>query len=306
LAEPATNQPLLVLAGARIETAGESGLSLDASGGVQRVALVGNFRALFHLLAQRGQLTKGRAAILGTPAIDAVRERVAGLALCDPELVPSFTAERFLLESARLTGMSERHAREEVDAVLALLGLGGFARHRLGQLALPLRRAFLLAHAVLGGPLVLCAEAPLADLDRAGQAEVAAVLERAATGRRLVVSTRERNTSGPEHDLVARADWVVVERGGRVVDQGPPSRAFRPGLRFVTVVTRRDAEFVAALAELGIRPTASATRLPVPPDAAPGAEPVELVLELPNGGTPNDIVAAARRAGAPLIELVEV
>jgi len=305
LAEPVTNQPLLLLEGARIETAGESGPPLDARGGVRTVALIGNFRPLFRLFAQSTRLTSGRAELLGTPVDQAVRERVAGLALCDPELVPSFTAERFLLESARLTGMSERHAKNEVDAVLALLGLGGYARHRLGQLGVPLRRAFVLAHAVLGGPLVLCAEAPLADLDPAGQAEVAAVLERAALGRRLLVSSRERSTSGPAHELVARADWVVVERQGRIVDQGPPSRALRPGLRFVTIVTRREAEFVAALAELGLRP-ATTTRLPAPPDAAPGADPVELVLELPSGKTPNDIVLAARRAGAPLVELVEI
>jgi ABC-type Na+ transport system ATPase subunit NatA len=304
LSEASPISPLIALEAARIEAGGETSEPFDTHGGSRAVALVGNFRPLFRLLARDARLVSGRAEILGAPCGAAVAERVVGLALSDPPLPEDWTVERYLTESARLVGLDQKHARDEVDAALTSFGLSSFARHRLAQTARPLRRAVLLAHATLAAPPVLCAEAPLADLDPFGQAEVAAVLERAAVGRRLVVSFRGPRTNGAERAFARRADWVVVEENGRVSAEGPPERVLANGSRYVAVVTRASAAFIVALSELGIFVRRDAvTRLSMPPDATTGAEPVELVFELPHGTTANDVAVAARRAGAPLVEL---
>lgn len=296
--------PLLLLQGARIAAGGVTSEALTARGGTRQLGLVGDFRPLFRLLTRDATLAAGSAELAGVPAADASAGTV-GVALLDPPLVPEWTPERYLTESARLLGLSASDARLEVESVLATLSLGSFSRHRIDVLQKPLRRALLLAHAMLGSPDILCAEAPFAELERGAQAEVATYLERATRGRRLIVSARSVPGEGPERTLLARSDWLVVEALGRIANEGPPSRVLGHARRFVATVTRSGDAFVAALTARGITVRDGAvTHVPAPPDAQPGADPVEVALELPSGGSPNDVVLAAHAAGAPLVELV--
>ena len=298
--------PLLLLQGARIAAGGVTSEPLSARGGTQKLALVGDFRPLFRLLTRDAALVAGRAELAGVPAVDAAAGRV-GVALCDPPLVPEWTPERYLTESARLLGFSARDATLEVASVLAALSLGGFAKHRIDVLQVALRRAVLFGHALLGSPDLLCLESPFAELDRAGQAEVAEYLERATRGRRFVVSVRSLPANGPERALVERADWVVVESHGRITAEGAPGRMLGHGRRYVATVTRAGDAFVAALRARGITVRDGAvTHVPAPPDAHPGVDPVEVALELPSGGSANDVVLAAASVNAPLVELVPV
>lgn len=296
--------PLLLLQGARIAAGGVTSEPLGARGGTERLALIGDFRPLFRLLARDAALLEGRAELGGVPAAEAT-SRGVGIALCDPPLVPEWTPERYLEESALLLGFSARDARLEAQSVIATLSLGGFAKHRLDVLHTPLRRAVLFGHAMLGSPAVVCLESPFVELDRHAQEEVATYLERATSGRRAIVSARALPASGPERAFVERADWVVVEAHGRITTEGPPSRVLGGARRYVATVTRAGDAFIAALTARGITVrTGAVTRLPPPPDAYPGADPVEVALELPSGGSPNDVVLAARSVNAPLIELV--
>jgi ABC-type Na+ transport system ATPase subunit NatA len=297
--------PLLLLQGARIAAGGVTSEPLSARGGTQRLSLVGDFRPLFRLLEKNATLVAGRAELAGTPVADAASS--VGFAPCDPVLVPEWTPERYLTESARLLGLSERDARMEVESVLAALSLGSFARHRFDVLSPVLRRAVLLAHAMLGSPDVLCVESPLGDLDGASQSEMTRHLERAAHGRRLILSARSLPGEGPERALLRGADWVIVESHGRITTEGPASRVLGQARRYAATVTRAGVAFVAALTARGITVREDAvTHLPPPPDAHPGADPVEVALELPNGLGPNDVVVAAKSVNAPLIELVPI
>jgi ABC-type multidrug transport system ATPase subunit len=164
------------------------------------------------------------------------------------------------------------------------------------------KRVVLLAHATLGSPRVLCVEAPLAELDPSSLAYVAAALEQAANGRLLVASVTSA-TEG-ERALVERADWVVVAQGGRFVREGTANLALVPSHRYAATVTRAADAFVAALAERGVRAT--------PTDVAPAllgfvpenaADVRRVLVELPNGVSPDEIVRAAHRVGSPLVEL---
>jgi ABC-type cobalamin/Fe3+-siderophores transport system ATPase subunit len=297
--------PLLLLEGARIAAGGITSEPLSARGGSQKLSLVGDFRPLFRLLAKDATLVAGRVELAGLAVRDTAFR--VGFAPCDPVLVPEWTPERYLTESARLLGFSERDARTEVECAVATVSLGSFARHRFDVLSPVLRRAVLLAHAILGSPDVLCAESPFADLDGGSQSEMFTYLERVARGRRLIVSSRSLPSEGPERALLRSADWVIVESRGRIATEGPTNRILGQARRYAATVTRGGDAFVAALTARGITVGAGAvTHVPPPPDAPPGADPVEVALELPHGATPNDVLLAAKSAGAPLVELVPI
>ncbi|HEX6765760.1 MAG TPA: hypothetical protein VF103_09795 [Polyangiaceae bacterium] len=300
--DDAGDAPLLSLDRARILAGGAVGEPFTARGGTARLTLVGNVRPLFRLLARDATLESGEALVAGVPFREAVASGVVGLALSDPPLPADWNAERYLTESARLAGLREPDVRREVESAIQRFELAASARRRLGDSIVAMRRVVLLAHATLGSPRVVCAEAPLANLDPSSRAYVEGALEVAANGRRLLASVT--SVLDAERVLVERADWVVIADGGRLVREGSPELALAPGSRYAATVTRAAGAFLAALAERGVHA--------VPADVAPallgfvpkdGSELRRVLLELPAGASPDDVVRAAQRANAPLVEL---
>jgi len=298
----ARDEPLLVLDRARILAGGAVGEPLTTRGGRARITLVGAVRPVFRLLARDATLASGEARLAGVPLHEAVTAGVAGLALCDPPLPGDWTPERYLLESARLAGFTEREARREVEQAILRFELGAYARRRFADSYIAVKRVVLFAHATLGSPEVLCAESPLADLEPSARAYVDAALERAAAGRRLFVSVT--SASDAERPLVERADWVAVVHGGTIVREGPPDVALWASRRYAATVTRSADAFLAALTERGVRA--------IPADVAPAllgfvprdpAAVRRVLVELPEGASADDIVRAAHHADAPLVEL---
>ena len=297
-----TRDPLLVLDGARILAGGAASGPLTARGGGARLTLVGDVRPLFRLLARDATLASGTATLAGVSLTEAVTSGTAGVALSEPPLPPQWTPERYLLESARLAGFREPEARREVDAALTRFELTDAARRRFADTYVAVKRVVLLAHATLGSPRVVCAEAPLALLDESARAYVEIALERAAQGRRLLVSVTR--AAGGERALVERADWVMISEGGVVVRQGTPDVVLAPGSRYAATVTRSAQAFLSALAESGARATpadVSPVLLGFVPRDPAGVRRV--LVELPEGASPDAIVRAAERADAPLVEL---
>lgn len=303
--------PLLELDAARIEAGGAMGEAWTARGGERRLALVGNFRPLFRLLALDAALVSGSARIGAVPIATAVARGSVGLAPLDPELIPDWTTERYLLETARLRGHREAEARREADAAIATFQLQGAARMHVAQLFVAVQRVVQLAQATIGGPPCLCVEAPLAGLEAEAQAWVSAAIDRAAVERRLIVSVAALPPRGAERTLVERADYVIVERAGRIVSEGAPATALPAGKRCIVTVTSGGDVLLAALTESGF----SAARVIATPEvlgaAAPSpvevpAMPLQILVELHAGATPNDVFMAAARAGVPLVELVAV
>lgn len=304
--------PLLELDAARIEAGGVTGEAWTARGGERRLALVGNFRPLFRLLGSDAALVSGSGRIGAVPISTAVARGSVGLAPLDPELIPDWTAERYLLETARLRGLREAEVRREADAAIATFALQGAARMRVVQLFAAVQRVLQLAQATIGAPGCLCVEAPLAGLEAEAQAYVSAAIDRATLERRLIVSVPALPARGAERTLVERADYVMVERGGRIVSEGAPSTALPAGKRCIATVTRGGDVLLAALAAHGF----SAARVIATPEVLGAAEPsspadapavpLQILVELHPGATPNDVFAAAAQAGVPLVELVAV
>src|SRR5690554_5749915 len=134
---------------ARIDVGGSvalEGLSfvIDA----ERAALIGQVSPLLRLFSGGAEITAGQGS-------------VCGQARSDLERPPKFTVLDYLVESARLLGVSQRQAEALARAAIDGLGLGQIAARPLERSSLPERRALSIAHARLGEPKVLVVESPL-------------------------------------------------------------------------------------------------------------------------------------------------
>jgi putative ABC transport system ATP-binding protein len=159
-------------------------------------------------------------AALGARARRRVRRRLVGYVFQQPgdNLLPYLTAWEQLELAARLRGARPSQGRlaggrerpGEAERLLALLALEQRADHRPEQLSGGEQQRLAFAAAVIGGPALVVADEPTAELDsEAGERLMRAVLDLRDQGRSLVVSS---------HDPVVTraADGVVRLHDGRV------------------------------------------------------------------------------------------
>ena len=162
-------------------------------------------------------------AALGARGRRRVRRRQVGYVFQQPgdNLLPYLTARGQLELAAELRGRvgfgegappfpTGRGQPEEVERLLAALGLEHRARHRPGQLSGGEQQRLAFAAAVIGGPALVVADEPTAELDsEAGERLMQAVLGLRDQGTSLVLSS---------HDpVVTRAvDGVVRLHDGEV------------------------------------------------------------------------------------------
>jgi len=297
--------PLLELDRARIRHHGALGAELSLRSEGALVVLLGDFSALFALLARQAELYAGSARVFGASAELAIESGVLGLARADTRLPPEWTPERYLTESASLLGMAPREAARAVEEALTRFELAREARRKLADLGVPYRRVLLLAHATLGSPRALAADDWLGGVDSATQSYLAAALERAAEGRPLLIGVRGVRADGPERIVVERASSIFVERGGRVARADSALAVLGGGTRYSALVTHSGDAFALKLSESGIASVRAGANVGLlgfaPRDPAAVGR---FVFELPADKTLADVVRAAHEAGAPLVELV--
>src|SRR5204862_6252366 len=122
---------------------------------------------------------------------------------------------------------------------------------------------------------------PLVGVPEEAAATVRAAVERAANGRRLIVTVEAPAGVGPELNLLAAMDQVVVMEASAIVAVGTPAEALKPSPRCVVVAARRTPALVTALTERGLR---------VEQAEDAGAESGRLVVHLTEGATTNNSV----------------
>lgn len=289
---------LLSCSDARIDAGGAvllDALSFEAEGA--RVGLVGDFSPLFRLFSRNAVLARGSVHVLGCPAESAVATTRLGLAPGEPLLPEPWKVLDYLAASAGLMGLHRRAALRTARDALELLESGPLAKQKIGTLGTVERRIMLIAHAVLGHPPAVFLDRPLARLSDEGSAEVRAALERAAHGRRLIVSVESPAGVGAELNLLTTMDRIVVMRASTVVAVGPPEETLKPSPRCVVVAARHTPALANALVERGLR-----VERPDDPESDAG----RLVVHLPEGKTAMVIAEAALEVEAPLLELVSV
>lgn len=190
--------------------AGKSTLALAAGGFIPRVV---------------------RATLDGTVTIDGVAatERAADALLGRVGIVFSTPANQ--LSASKQTvreelafglenlGVAREAMDARIDAVLARLGIAHLAEREPFALSGGEQQRVAIASIVTMGTSVLVLDEPTAQLDPAGTADVAALLDELAAGGTAILCA--------EHDpsVLGRMDVVTLLEGGRVVAVGPPGVA---------------------------------------------------------------------------------
>ena len=124
-------------------------------------------------------------------------------------LLPYLDAAAQIRLAAALRGM--RVSDDEVYALLARLGLEARADHRPGQLSGGEQQRLAVACGVVGGPALVVADEPTAELDTAAAERVLSAMEDlAASGVGFVISSHDPR-------VMAIADGFVRLDHGRVV-----------------------------------------------------------------------------------------
>jgi molybdate transport system ATP-binding protein len=164
---------------------------------------------------------EGRIVFDGETLLDTKRgialspgERRIGVVFQDARLFPHLSVETNLFYGWRRARTKTSGA--EIDALIALLGLGALLRRRPGTLSGGEKSRVALARALLANPRALLLDEPLASLDAARKAEILPYLERLARETKVPLLYVSHSL-----DEVARlADRMVVLSEGRVKAEG--------------------------------------------------------------------------------------
>lgn len=142
------------------------------------------------------------------------RKRRVGYVFQDARLFPHLTVRKNLFFAHRRA--TNRLPENEVDAIIAMLGIGDLLSRRPAKLSGGERQRVSLGRALLGNPDILLLDEPLSALDQARKEEILPYLEALRDQRRLPILYVSHSI-----DEVARlADHIVVMEKGRVRASG--------------------------------------------------------------------------------------
>jgi ABC-2 type transport system ATP-binding protein len=299
---------LLELEAARIDVDAApllEGVSARAEGGL--VGLVGDWSALFALLGSRGRLAAGSARIAGHDATSAVADGVLGTVPLSPLLPARWTVNKYLVEGARLAGLSKRDAKDRTSADLASLALAHLSSRRIETLTPAEKRAVSLVLALADTPAVLAVEDIDAGLDDRAETVFVDLVERAARGRSLLVSSRLTSRTGPTRALFERADSVLVLEAGTLVAAGKLADSLPAEASYLVSVTGHAAELAERLTARGLAVQVAGgaggfAALDAEVLAAKGGA-ARFRIRLSEGASTRTILDAALEVEAPVVEL---
>ncbi|HTE64156.1 MAG TPA: ABC transporter ATP-binding protein [Solirubrobacteraceae bacterium] len=222
---PATTAAVAARAVTRRYGEGES--AVDALRGVSLEVPAGQFTAvmgpsgsgkstLMHLLAGLDRPTAGSVHVggeeistMGDRRLTRLRRRHIGFVFQSFNLLPTLTAEENVtlpLAIARI-----KPPADEVDALLARVGLTERRDHKPSELSGGQQQRVAIARALIAKPTVLFADEPTGNLDSAAGADVLALLRDAvAAGQTTVMVTHDPRAA-------AVADRVLFLADGRIV-----------------------------------------------------------------------------------------
>jgi putative ABC transport system ATP-binding protein len=214
---------------------GEGESAVDALRGVTLEVPSGQFTAvmgpsgsgkstLMHLLAGLDTPTAGTVHIGGEDItamndkqLTKLRRRHIGFVFQQFNLLPTLTAEENIL--LPLSIARSKPAREDVEALMARVGLTERRDHRPSELSGGQQQRVAIARALISQPTVLFADEPTGNLDSASGAEILALLREAVEldGQTTLMVTHDAHAA-------AAADRVVFIADGRIVaDMAEPT-----------------------------------------------------------------------------------
>lgn len=299
-----SDAPTLEAKAARIDLLGQPLVArLELTSSAERLALLGDWSALFRLLSGEAQLAGGSLRVAGADVPLGVVQGSVGLMRLEALLPGTWTSEQFLASSAELAGTPAKAAPKLAFETLEQLGLVELAARRLAHLPAAERRALLIAHAVLTNPRVLCLEDPLVGLDTHAENCVLAVIGHASADRRLLVAISDPGLSPGARQLVRSCTERLRLAAGVVL----PELGDQPQASRVTAtVSRNHQAFAAALSARGLTHHATHEAGMLNALTSNAAGPCwRYLIELPAGSSA-PILDAALETEAGLVELIPV
>lgn len=177
---------------------------------------------LLRILSGIDRASGGTVEVLGgSPARAAIRRRVGYLPEDSP-YPPELSARLCLELLGSLQGLRGAVLTAESERLLALVGLAGEARTRLGRYSRGMLRRFGLAQAWIHRPDLLLLDEPTAGLDAQGFEVLEDLLAEARARAATVVLS-----SHLVADILDHCDDLAVLLDGRIAERGAPHEVLR-------------------------------------------------------------------------------
>lgn len=204
--------PLKVLRGVDLEVeAGETVGIAGASGAGKST--------LLHLLGGLDRPTNGEIVIgdqylaqLSDSQLSKVRSRLLGFVFQFHHLLLEFTAQENVALPLQIQGVDTERAGERAAAILGEIGLGARLDHRPGELSGGEQQRVAVARALVHEPIVVLADEPSGNLDRANSTRLHDLMFDLARdkGVAFVVATHDERLAERTDRLLYIEDGVVA------------------------------------------------------------------------------------------------
>lgn len=198
------------------------GVDLEVAAG-ETVAIVGRSGAgkstLLHLLGGLDRPTQGEVVLgdcrlsrLSDAELSAVRSRRLGFVFQFHHLLLEFTALENVALPLRIQGLGATTAIGRARAILEEIGLGSRLDHRPGALSGGEQQRVAFARALVHEPLVILADEPSGNLDRANSVRLQDLMFTLAREKRIafVVATHDERLAERTDRLLHLEDGVLA------------------------------------------------------------------------------------------------
>jgi lipoprotein-releasing system ATP-binding protein len=199
-----------------------SGVDLAVQAG-ETVSVVGASGAgkstLLHLLGGLDQPTRGEVVLgswylgkLSDGDLSRVRSRLLGFVFQFHHLLLEFTALENVMLPLRIQGIEEATARERARLLLVEVGLGDRLEHRPSALSGGEQQRVAVARALVHEPIVVLADEPSGNLDRANSELLHDIMFQLAREKNVafVVATHDERLAERTDRLLAIEDGVLA------------------------------------------------------------------------------------------------
>ncbi len=206
----------------RLRALDDVDLAVEAGEFVSIVGPSGSGKStMLHLIGGLDRPSAGEVRVHGRPLarlsddeVTVFRRRHVGFVFQSFNLLPALTAAENVALPLLLDGKALREIRPRVERQLELVGLGQRAGHRPDELSGGEMQRVAIARALVTDPLLLLADEPTGNLDRATGDAILALIQRAnqAHGQTVVLVTHDPHAA-------ARGDRTVTMQDGRIVGE---------------------------------------------------------------------------------------
>ncbi|MBE3640182.1 ABC transporter ATP-binding protein [Mangrovicoccus algicola] len=210
------------------------GIDLEIADG-EFVAFVGpsgcGKSTMLRMLAGLEEISGGRLAIGGRVVNEMEpKDRDVAMVFQDYALYPHMTIRDNIGFGLKMRGWKPADIAARVAQAADILQIGDYLDRKPGQLSGGQRQRVAMGRAIVREPSVFLFDEPLSNLDAKLRVEMRTQIKRlhAMLGTTTVYVTHDQT------EAMTLADRVVVLRGGRLVQEGPPMQLYsRPNCRFV-------------------------------------------------------------------------